>query len=220
MDAFDRVSAGTTEMMLVSGYSGIGKSCLVQEVHKPVVRQHGYFIAGKFDQFKRNIPYAALIQALQELIRQLLTESQEQIVFWKEKLENALGSQGKIVIDVISEVELITGVQPEVPQLEPSESQNRFNRVFQQFIHVFTKPEHPLVIFLGDLQWVDSASLKLIQLLMTDPDSQYLLMIGAYRDNDEVSQTHPLMLALDELQKTEAVVNNIILRPLDIENVY
>ncbi|MFE1747703.1 ATP-binding protein [Coleofasciculus sp. H7-2] len=219
MDAFDRVSAGTTEMMLVSGYSGIGKSCLVQEVHKPVVRQHGYFIAGKFDQFKRNIPYTALIQAFQELIRQLLTENQEQIAVWKEKLENALGAQGKIVIDVIPEVELITGVQPEVPQLEPSESQNRFNRVFQQFIHVFTKQEHPLVIFLDDLQWADSASLKLIQLLMTDPDSQYLLMIGAYRDN-EVSQTHPLMLTLDELQKIEAVINNITLRPLDIGNVY
>ncbi|MBD1903348.1 AAA family ATPase [Coleofasciculus sp. FACHB-125] len=156
---------------------------------------------------------------MQELIRQLLTESQEQIVFWKEKLEKALGAQGKIVIDVIPEVELIIGVQPEVPQLEPSESQNRFNRVFQQFIHVFTKPEHPLVIFLDDLQWVDSASLKLIQLLMTEPDSQYLLMIGAYRDN-EVSQSHPLMLVLDELQKTEAVVNNILLRPLNIENVY
>ncbi len=229
MDAFERVSnppilplnnEGTRrgEMMLVSGYSGIGKSSLVNEVHKPIVRQRGYFISGKFDQFKRNIPYASLIQAFQELIQQLLTESAEKIAAWKTKLLEALGAKGQVIIDVIPEVEQIVGSQPAVPQLGSAESQNRFNRVFQQFIHVFTTKEHPLVIFLDDLQWADLASLKLIQLLACDPDSQYLLLIGAYRDN-EVNATHPLMLTLEEIQKTGAVVNNIVLQPLQLTHV-
>ena len=218
MDAFERVSLGATEIMLVSGYSGIGKSSLVNEVHKPIVRQRGYFISGKFDQFKRNIPYASLIQAFQELIRQLLTENTDKIADWKAKILEPLGSNGQVIIDVIPEVERIVGVQPDVPQLGPTESQNRFNRLFQQFIHVFTKPEHPLVVFLDDLQWADLASLKLIQLLACELNSQYLLLIGAYRDN-EVSPTHPLMLTLEEIQHKGAVVNNIVLQPLNITHV-
>ncbi len=223
MDAFRRVSSpsqqqGRAEMMLISGYSGIGKSSLVNEIHKPIVEARGYFISGKFDQFKRNIPYASLIQAFQELMRQLLTESSDKIAVWKAKLLEALGSNGQVIIDVIPEVERIIGVQPPAPQLGPAESQNRFNRVFRQFIQVFTQPEHPLVLFLDDLQWVDSASLKLIQLLACDPDSQYLLLIGAYRDN-EVSATHPLMLTLEEIHSCNAVVNNIVLQPLQINHV-
>lgn len=218
MAAFERVSGGNSEMMLVSGYSGIGKSSLVNEVQKPILRQRGYFISGKFDQLKRNIPYASLIQAFQGLMRHLLTESSEKVAIWKEQLLEALGSNGQVIVDVIPEVELIVGPQEAVPQLGASESQNRFNRVFKEFIHVFTKPSHPLVVFLDDLQWADSASLKLIHLLICDPDSQYLLLMGAYRDN-EVSPTHPLMLTLDEIKKNGAVVNNITLRPLDIGNV-
>ncbi len=209
---------GGVEMMLVSGYSGIGKSSLVHEVHKPIVRQRGYFISGKFDQYKRNIPYASLIQAFQEMIRQLLTESEEKIASWKAKLKNALGSNGQVIIDVIPEVELIIGKQPSVPQLEPTESQNRFNLVFKNFIHVFTKKEHPLVLFLDDLQWADSASLKLIQLLLTDPDSRYLFMIGAYRDN-EVSATHPFIVTMDEIRSSGTTVNNITLQPLKLEHI-
>jgi predicted ATPase/signal transduction histidine kinase/CheY-like chemotaxis protein len=209
---------GRSELILVAGYSGIGKSALVNEVHKPIVRQRGYFISGKFDQFKRNIPYASLIQAFQELIRQLLSESEAQLKTWKQKLLEALGSNGQVIIDVIPEVELIIGEQPLVPQLGPTESQNRFNLVFQNFIAVFTNKEHPLVIFLDDLQWADSASLKLIHLLMTDRDSQYLLMIGAYRDN-EVSPIHPLMQTLEQIQQTGARVSTITLQPLDIDCV-
>ncbi len=218
LDAFGRVSLGATEMMLVSGYSGIGKTSIVNEVHKPIVAARGYFIAGKFDQFKRNIPYAALIQAFQELVRQLLTESSEQIAVWKENLLQALGTNGQVIIDVIPEVELIIGKQPEVPQLGASESQNRFNRLFQQFIRVFCQPEHPLVIFLDDLQWADSASLKLIQLLVTDPDNKYLLAIGAYRDN-EVSPVHPLIQTIEKIQANETVVNNITIQALDLDSV-
>ncbi|MEG4034870.1 AAA family ATPase [Microcoleus sp. S36b_A4] len=218
LDAFGRVSLGATEMMLVSGYSGIGKTSIVNEVHKPIVAARGYFIAGKFDQFKRNIPYAALIQAFQELVRQLLTESYEQIAIWKENLLKALDNNSQVIIDVIPEVELIIGKQPEVPQLGSSESQNRFNRVFQQFIRVFCQPEHPLVIFLDDLQWADSASLKLIQLLVTDPDNKYLLTIGAYRDN-EVSPVHPLIQTIEKIQETETVVNNITIQALALDSV-
>ncbi|BCL38242.1 ATP-binding sensor histidine kinase [Nostoc sp. MS1] len=219
ISAFDRVSAGKTEMMLVSGYAGIGKSCLVNEIHKPIIRQRGYFISGKFEQFKRNIPYAALIQSFQELTQQLLTESHERIVVWKQQLLEAFGDIGQVIIDVIPEIEKIVGQQPSVPQLGATESQNRFNRVFQNFIKVFTQQEHPLVLFLDDLQWADLASLKLIKMLMLEPDNQYLLIIGAYRDNEIIS-THYLLQALNEIQKSGTVVNNIILEPLKIKNVH
>jgi len=218
MDAFDRVSAGTAEIMLVSGYSGIGKSCLVYEIHKPIVGARGYFIAGKFDQFKRNTPYAALIQAFQELIRQLLTESSETIKYWKQNILNALGLNTRVIIDVIPELELIVGEQPEVSQAGATESQNRFNLAFKQFIHIFTQKAHPLVLFLDDLQWADSASLKLIHVLLTDRDSQYLLVIGAYRDN-EVSPTHPLMQTLDSIYSCGSIINNIVLQPLTLITV-
>ena len=216
--AFDRVSEGATEMMLVGGYSGIGKSALVHEVHQPIVRQRGFFIEGKFDQFQRNIPYFALIQAFQELIRQLLTESEDRIELWREKLLTAFGSNGQVIIDVIPEVELIIGSQSSVSSLEAAQAQKRFNLVFQKFINVFTQPEHPLVIFLDDLQWADAASLKFIQLFMTDVDNQYLLLIGAYRDN-EVGKSHPLSLTLDELRETEATVNIVMVKPLELSNI-
>lgn len=220
MAAFNRVSAssslpnlGRAEMMLVAGYSGIGKSALVYEIHKPIVRQRGYFISGKFDQFKRNIPFASLVQAFRDLIQQLLTENETKIAVWQEKILQALGTNGQVIIDVIPEVERIIGQQPPVQELGPTESQNRFNLVFQNFIRVFTKAEHPLVLFLDDLQWADSASLKLIQLLMANPDTKYLFLIGAYRDN-EVSPIHPTILTLDEIQKSGATVNYITLQPL------
>ncbi|HEY9613635.1 trifunctional serine/threonine-protein kinase/ATP-binding protein/sensor histidine kinase [Allocoleopsis sp.] len=213
---FERVNQGTTELMLVAGYSGIGKSALVNEVHKPIVRQRGYFISGKFDQFKRDIPYASLIQAFQELIRQLLSESEARLQTWKQKLLDALGNNGQIIIDVIPDVELIIGKQPAVLQVGSTESQNRFNFVFQQFLGVFTKKEHPLAIFLDDLQWADSASLKLIEQLMTD--SHYLLMIGAYRDN-EVSASHPLMHTLNKIEASGTRVTTLILQPLDIDHI-
>jgi predicted ATPase/signal transduction histidine kinase/FixJ family two-component response regulator/tRNA A-37 threonylcarbamoyl transferase component Bud32 len=215
LETFERISSGKTEMMLVSGYSGIGKTVLVNEVHKPIVRQRGYFIAGKFDQFKRNIPYASLIQAFQSLILQLLTEGEAEIQNWKEKLLAALGDNGKVIIDVIPEVELIIGKQPPVAELGATEAQNRFSRVFKQFIGVFTTKKHPLVVFLDDLQWADSASLKLIELLITDSDSKYLLLIGAYRDN-EVFPTHPTIQTIDKIRQTGATVNDIVLEPLQL----
>ena len=212
--AFERVSEGNTEMMLVAGFSGIGKTALVNEVHKPIVRQRGYFIKGKFDQFKRDIPFSALVQAFQTLMRQLLTESTDQVHTWKSKILAALGENAQVIIDMIPELEQIMGKQPPVPELEGSAAQNRFNLLLQKFINVFTTVEHPLVIFVDDLQWIDSASLKLIELLMGQTDSHYLLLMGAYRDN-EVSAAHPLILTLNEIRKTGVLVNQITLGPFD-----
>ncbi|TAG48376.1 MAG: PAS domain S-box protein [Oscillatoriales cyanobacterium] len=204
------------EMMLVSGYAGIGKSALVQELYKPITAKRGYFISGKFDQFQRNIPYSAIVDALRKLVQQLLSEPDEQLEQWRSQILNALGSNGQLMIDVIPEVELIIGKQPPVPEVGATEAQNRFNRVFQQFIRVFCSEEHPLAIFLDDLQWIDSATLKLIELMLLDEQAQSLFLIGAYRDN-EVTPTHPLSLMLSELRKQGAVLQEIVLSPLMLE---
>ncbi|MCA1993527.1 MAG: serine/threonine-protein kinase PknK, partial [Coleofasciculus sp. S288] len=225
MAAFERVGVygcaaehRRSELVLISGYAGIGKTSLVQVLYRPITRQRGYFIAGKFDQFQRNIPYSAVIKAFQELVRQLLTESESQLNEWREKLAAALEPNGQILIDVIPEVEWIMGKQPAAPGLPPAESQNRLMLVFQNFIQVFTKPEHPLVIFLDDLQWADVASLNLMKLLMTASDSQCLFLIGAYRDN-EVNANHPLMLTLNDIQKSEVIVNHISLSTLNLLDI-
>ncbi|MBN3872509.1 AAA family ATPase [Nostoc sp. JL33] len=214
LDAFENVSQGSTEIILVAGFSGIGKTAVVNEVHKPIVRQRGYFIKGKFDQFQRNIPFSAFVQAFRDLIRQLLTESDAQFEQWKCKILSALGENGQVIIEVIPELESMIGKQLPVPELSGSAAQNRFNLLFLKFTQVFTTREHPLVIFIDDLQWADSASLKLMHLLMSEADIGYLLLIGAYRDN-EVNPVHPLMLTLGEIQKLGATVNTITLAPLD-----
>ncbi|MEG4324599.1 ATP-binding sensor histidine kinase [Microcoleus sp. herbarium5] len=216
--AFERVSRGSTEMMLVSGYSGIGKSALVQEVYKPITKARGYFIAGKFDQFQRNIPYAAVVKAFQSLVKQLLTESENQLNTWKEKILAAVGANSQIIIDVIPEVELIIGQQPAVQELGATEAQNRFNLVFQKFIRVFCSVDYPLVIFLDDLQWADAATLKLLQVMIADEQTNYLFLIGAYRDN-EVNPSHPLMMTLDELQNQGARIERITLAPLHLHHI-
>jgi len=211
--AFERVAQGQTEMMLVAGFSGIGKTAVVNEVHKPIVRQRGYFIKGKFDQFNRNIPFSALVIAFRDLMQQLLAESDTQLAQWQNKILAALGENGQVIIEVIPELERLIGKQPSVPELSGNAAQNRFNLLFQKFIQVFTTPEHPLVIFLDDLQWADSASLNLMQLLMGENEIGYLLLLGAYRDN-EVYPAHPLMLTLEEIGKSGARINTITLAPL------
>ncbi|MEG4227300.1 AAA family ATPase [Microcoleus sp. N9_B2] len=219
--AFERVAdnpQSKIEMMLVAGYSGIGKSSLVAEIHKPNTRLRGYFTEGKFDQFQRSVPYSAIASAFQGLVRQLLTESEAQLEQWRDKLRRAFGTSGQVIIDVIPEVELIVGKQPPVSELGPTESQNRFNLVFSKFIRALCVKEHPLVIFLDDLQWADSATLKLIELMMTDASMQYLFLMGAYRDN-EVSSAHPLMMMLDGLRNQGATVNSITLALLALEHI-
>ncbi|BAY65468.1 serine/threonine protein kinase with two-component sensor domain [Calothrix brevissima NIES-22] len=211
LQAFDRVSQGTTEMMLVAGFSGIGKTAVVNEVHKPIVKQRGYFIKGKYDQFNRNIPLNAFVQAFRDLMAQLLTESEAKIQQWKHQILASVGDNGQVIIEVIPELARIIGEQPAAVELSGTAAENRFNLLFQKFTQVFTSAEHPLVMFLDDLQWADSASLKLMQLLMAD--TSHLLLIGAYRDN-EVQPGHPLMLTLSDIQKKQAKINTITLAPL------
>jgi PAS domain S-box-containing protein len=211
-------SASQVELMLIAGYSGIGKSVLVQEIYKPITQQRGYFVSGKFDQYQRNIPYFAIAQALESLIKQLLTEDEAQLCQWRDNLLAALGSNSRVITQVIPALELIVGNQPEVPVLPPPEAQNRFHQVFQNFIRVFTQSEHPLVIFLDDLQWVDNASLKLLQLLATATKRQSLLLMGAYRDN-EVNAAHPLMQMVEEIRHGGGVVNQLSLLPLSLPDI-
>jgi predicted ATPase/signal transduction histidine kinase/CheY-like chemotaxis protein/tRNA A-37 threonylcarbamoyl transferase component Bud32 len=218
MSTFDCVSAGKTEVMLVKGYSGIGKSSLVNEIRKPMVSARGYFISGKFDQFQRNVPYSAIITAFQSLVKQLLTESETQLTRWRTKLLNALGNNAQVIIDVVPDVELIIGKQPAALELAPTEAQNRFNLVFQNFMRVFCAAEHPLVLFLDDLQWADSATLKLVDVLLTDTEIGYLFLIGAYRDN-EVIASHPLMMALTALQSKAVVIHEITLTSLTLVDI-
>ncbi|MCX7593944.1 MAG: AAA family ATPase [Fischerella sp.] len=237
------VSRGV-KMVLVAGDPGVGKTAVVNEVHKPIVRQRSYFIKGKFDQFQRDIPFLAWIEAFRDLIRQLLCESDTQIQRWKTKILTVLGDQAQVIINVIPQLEQIIGKQPPVTELSGNAAENRFNLLFQRFIQVFTSKDHPLVIFLDDLQWADAASLKFIQLLLSstpspllysttssleedlgesqieerDGTEESLLLIGAYRDN-EVSKTHPLSLALNEIKKTGGNIHTITLKALNQSDV-
>ena len=216
--AFEEVSAGAAELVLVSGYSGVGKTSLVQEIHRPITRREGLFIAGKYDQFKQNVPHHALAAAFRDLIRQLLTESSESVRRWREKLTVALGENAQILIDLVPELELIIGPQAPVKALSPGQSEIRFNTTFSHFIRVFAGAERPLVVFLDDMQWVDAASLKLVRYLTTSATGLRLLFVAAYRDN-EVNAAHPLMVAIDELRKEEVTIRDIVLKPLPRESV-
>ncbi|MGB5715285.1 MAG: serine/threonine-protein kinase PknK, partial [Waterburya sp.] len=221
VSAFARVTASNLsqpEMILVTGYSGVGKTTLVQEIYKPITEKRGYFISGKFDQFQRNIPYSAIVTAFSSLVKQLLGESKIQLYQWRNQLLTVLGVNGQVIIDVIPELESIIGKQPELSELEATVAQNRFNLVFKNFIRVFCTSKHPLVIFLDDLQWADSASLKLIELIMMDVDFDYLFLIGSYRDN-EINSTHPLKITLNQLRRQGIIVNQIILKSLALDSV-
>ncbi|MGD1860558.1 MAG: PAS domain S-box protein [Leptolyngbyaceae cyanobacterium] len=213
LNAFERVSQGASELMLVAGFSGIGKTAVINEVHKPITRQRGYFIKGKFDQFNRNVPFSAFIQAFRSLIQQLLGESDAALHHWKTKILAAVGQNGQVLIDVIPELARIIGEQPPVVALSNSAAQNRFNLLFGRFVRVFTMPEHPLVVFLDDLQWADAATLDLLKLLMDESAAGYFLVLGAYRDN-EVFPVHPLMITLQGLEKQGATWHTLTLAPL------
>jgi PAS domain S-box-containing protein len=212
--AFDRVVAGgRPELVLVSGYSGIGKSAVVNELHKPLVPPRGLFASGKFDQYKRDIPYATLAQAFQSLVRPLLSKNEDDLHTWRDRLREALEPNGRLIIDLVPELKHVIGEQPPVPELPPSDAQRRFQLVFRRFMGVFARPEHPLALFLDDLQWLDAATLDLLEDLLTQTDLQHLLLIGAYRDN-EVDPTHPLIRKLDAIRRNGAEVQDIVLTPL------
>ncbi len=214
LGSFDRVvKSGAPELVLVSGYSGIGKSAVVHELHKALVPPRGLFASGKFDQYKRDIPYSTLVQAFQSLVRPLLGKSDAELASWRNALREALGPNGRLIADLVPELKLIIGEPPPVPELPPQQAQSRFHLVFRRFIGVFARPEHPLALFLDDLQWLDAATLDLLEDLLTRSDLQQLMLIGAYRDN-EVDAAHPLMRKLDAIRQSGAQVREIRMAPL------
>ena len=218
--AFDRVVAqGTPELVLVSGYSGIGKSSVVNELHKVLVPPRGLFAAGKFDQYKRDIPYATLAQAFQTLIRPILAKSEAELAWWRETLLHALEPHGALIVDLVPELKLIIGEQEPVPELPASDAQRRIQSLLRRLIGVFAHPEHPLVVFLDDLQWLDAATLDLLEDLLVQNSVPHLLLIGAYRDN-EVDASHPLTRKLGSIKAAgKSSVEEIRLGPLDAQHV-
>jgi PAS domain S-box-containing protein len=217
--AFDRVVArGTQELVLISGYSGIGKSSVVNELHKALVPRRGLFASGKFDQYKRDTPYATLAQAFQTLVRQILLKSEAEVGHWRSAFQEALGQNGQLIINLIPEVEFILGKQPSVPDLPPRDAQNRFQLVFRRFLGTFARPEHPLALFLDDLQWLDAATLDLIEHLVTHSEVHHLLLVGAYRDN-EVSSSHLLTGTLEAIREAGMKMEEIVLAPLGLDDI-
>ena len=207
------MAGGTTEVVLISGYSGIGKSSVVNELHKVLVPPRGSFAGGKFDQYKRDIPYATLAQAFQSLVRQILSKTHEEISRWRQELLDALGTNGQLMVSLIPELALIIGEQPPVPELPPQEGQNRFQRLFRRFLDVFARPEHPLALFLDDLQWLDSATLEMLEHLAVHSEVKHLLLVGVYRDN-EVGASHPLRRIFGSIRGAGRRVQEIRLGPL------
>src|SRR5216684_625340 len=219
LTAFDRmVTSGRPELVLVSGYSGIGKSSVVNELHKVLVPPRGLFASGKFDQYKRDIPYATLAQCFQGLIRPLLGKNEAELRRWRDELLEALDPNGLLIVDLLPELKAIIGEQPPVPELPPQDAQHRFQLVFRRFIGVFARPEHPLALFLDDLQWLDAATLDVLEDLLTQPDVHHLMLIGAYRDN-EVHSAHPLMRKLEAIRQAGGKVQEIVLAPLASEDL-
>ncbi|MBE9114729.1 AAA family ATPase [Lusitaniella coriacea LEGE 07157] len=207
-----------SEMILVVGEAGIGKTATVNAIKEPVIDRQGYFIQGKFEQSHRNIPFFAFVQALRDLMNQLLCESDAQLEQWKTKILAAVGENGQVIIDVIPELKRIIGQQPPVPKLSSHAATHRFNLLFQKFIQIFATQAHPLALFLDDLHWIDLSSLKLIYVLMSSVESRYLLLIGAYRES-EIQPTSSLLLTLDALHKTGTPLNRIPLAPLAQEDI-
>jgi predicted ATPase/GAF domain-containing protein len=219
LTAFDRVvTGGAPELVLVSGYSGIGKSSVVNELHKALVPPRALFASGKFDQYKRDIPYATLAQAFEHLVRSILGLSELELGHWRDDIRQALGPNGQLIVNLIPQLEVVIGRQPPVPDLPPQDAQNRFQMVFRRFISVFARPEHPLALFLDDLQWLDAATLDLFEHLVTAPELHHLLLVGAYRDN-EVDSAHPLMRRLDAVHQSGARVHQIVLAPLGLDDL-
>ena len=203
----------------MSGYTGIGKSSVVNELHKALVPPRGLFASGKFDQYKRDIPYATLAQAFQRLIRPILAKSEAELGRWREALRHALEPHGALIVDLVPELKLIVGEQEPVPELPAADAQRRFQSLLRRFIGVFARPEHPLALFLDDLQWLDAATLDLLENLLTQESVPHLLLIGAYRDN-EVDASHPLMRKLSSIKAAgTSSVEEITLGALDAQHV-
>jgi len=218
LKAFERICQGCTEMLLISGQAGIGKTRLVHEIYKPITQREGYFITGKFDQLYQDVPYRALLEAFGGLLQHILTEDEQRLQYWQAALQDALGENAQVIIDVLPDVALIMGHVPPTLELPPSQTQHRFNTTFQAFIRVFATPQHPLVVFIDDLQWADSASLQLLELLLENENLAYFCLLGSYRDS-MITPTHPLTLMLQRLGQQDYPLQGISLLPLDLQAI-
>jgi predicted ATPase/signal transduction histidine kinase len=217
--AFDRVAAlGGKGLVFVSGESGAGKSSVVNELQKALVSRRGFFATGKFDQYKRDIPYATVAQAFQTLVQSLLGQTEAELRPWREALREAVGPNGQLIVNLVPELEVAIGKQQPVTDLPPQDAQRRFQMVFRRFLGVFANSARPLALFLDDLQWLDVATLELVEHLAAHPEVRGLLLIGAYRAN-EVGPSHPLTRSIEAIRKSNAVVCEIALSPLTIEDV-
>jgi len=202
IDAFGRIAKGKTETILVSGDPGIGKTMLVDTSLKALASEKGFYISGKFDQLKSSIPYAPFVSAFGSLIRQLMTKSEKELNEWKKAIQNAIGRRGAVIAHVIPEIEWIIGKQQPMDELPPKEAQNRFLMVFRDFVRVFARRGHPLVIFIDDLQWADYSSINLFKYLSRDANLRHILFVGAFRDN-ELNEGHPVSGLLEEMNTGE-----------------
>ncbi|EAR59994.1 AAA family ATPase [Neptuniibacter caesariensis] len=217
-ESFDAACRGQQSLALISGYAGIGKSSVAHEMRHYITQRRGLFASGKFDQYHRNRPYTAIYQALQILIRQLLTESDEQIAQWRERLLEATGNNAQVLFRLIPELELILGKQPSAPKLSPSEEQHRFSHIIRQLLKVFATEQHPLVLFFDDLHWADLSSLKLLDKLSHNPQHPHLLVIGSYRTQN-FSNNHPFNLAIEHLKKAPVKQCNVEIQPLTLNDI-
>jgi predicted ATPase len=216
---FDRVVAGgVPELVLVGGQAGVGKSAVVNELHRALAKAGSLFASGKFDQYKHDIPYASLAEAMLSLIRPLLVKSEAELVPWRAALTAALGMNGALMVTLLPELEHVIGPQPPVAELSPRDAQRRFQLVFRHLLGVFARPEHPLALFLDDLQWLDAATLDFLEDLLTQPDLKHLLLIGAYRDH-EVTPTHLLMRRIAAIRQAGGRVQVMVLKPLRLAEV-
>ncbi len=218
LETFERVRKGPAELMLVSGYSGVGKSALVRETHKPITRARGYFLSGKFDQFQRHTPYSGLMTALRDLLRQILTESAQSVAAWRAEIDAALTPNAQVVVDVLPELELVIGPQPPAQELKGAEARNRFQRLIARLLKALSGHDRPVVMFLDDLQWADTATLNLLRFVFTEGDVERFLLVGAYRDN-EVDALHPLTNTRKEIEQEGGRVGSLSLGPLRLPDV-
>lgn len=213
MDAFERVAEGPSEALLIAGYSGVGKSALVNEIRTPVLQGGGLFVSGKFDQYRGRSPYSAIEQAFSQFICNILSQSESEIEVWRSRLSEALYPNAQLLIDIIPDLGGLLGPQPSPAELGSEEQQNRFNRVFLQFLRAISSAHKPLVVFIDDLQWADLASINLLRMVLADSSARYCLLLGAYRDN-EVDERHPFALMLADLKREEKPVSQLRLAPL------
>ncbi|MDJ0840462.1 MAG: AAA family ATPase [Acidobacteriota bacterium] len=218
LEAFDKAAAGNTEMLLIFGQAGVGKSALVNEIQKPLTGRRGYFASGKFDELNRSMAYSAVAEAFRSLTRQILSEDDRAVRAWKQAMQEKLGANSRIILELVPELESWLGQVDHLPELGSVETRNRFELALRQFVSLFADADHPLVLFLDDLQWADTASLDLIGMLMSGRIKGHLLLIGAFRDN-EVGTTHPLRRVVDALKAQGRPPRELSLKPIQAEHL-